>query len=64
MLASIGGGFNIDLFSYLFGNILSISGYEVASSIILSLLVLATIAFYFNEILSSPLTRSLHGPRH
>jgi zinc transport system permease protein len=52
MLASIGGGFNIDLFSYLFGNILSISGYEVASSIILSLLVLATIAFYFNEILS------------
>lgn len=52
MLASIGGGFNIDLFSYLFGNILSISGYEVASSIILSLLVLATITFYFNEILS------------
>ncbi|MDA8083531.1 MAG: metal ABC transporter permease [Nitrospiraceae bacterium] len=52
MLASIGGGFNIDLFSYLFGNILSISGTEVAASIVLSVLVLATVAFYFNEILS------------
>ncbi len=52
MLASLGGGFNVDLFSYLFGNILAISGYEVASSIGLSLLVLAVIALYFDEILS------------
>ncbi|MGC2064181.1 MAG: metal ABC transporter permease [Thermodesulfovibrionales bacterium] len=52
MLASLGGGFNVDLFSYLFGNILSISGYEVASSIGLSILVMAVIALYFNEILS------------
>lgn len=52
MLASLGGGFNVDLFSYLFGNILSISGYEVASSIGLSMLVLALIGVYFNEILS------------
>ncbi|MBA4371612.1 MAG: ABC transporter [Thermodesulfovibrio sp.] len=52
MLASLGGGFNVDLFSYLFGNILSISGYEVISSIGLSILVMAVIVFYFNEILS------------
>lgn len=52
MLASLGGGFNVDLFSYLFGNILSISGSEVASSIGLSIVVMAVIALYFNEILS------------
>ena len=35
LLASAAGGFNIDLFSYLFGSILAISGTEVATSIVL-----------------------------
>ena len=52
MLASMAGGFNIDLFSYLFGNILSISNAEVYSSILLSVIVLFTIYIYFNEIFS------------
>jgi zinc transport system permease protein len=52
MLASIAGGFNVDLFSYLFGNILSISDTEVYSSILLSVIVLFTIYIYFNEIFS------------
>jgi zinc transport system permease protein len=52
MLASIAGGFNVDLFSYLFGNILSISDTEVYSSILLTVIVLFTIYIYFNEIFS------------
>jgi len=52
MLASVAGGFNIDLFSYLFGSILSISETEVFISIILSVVVILLIAFYYNELLS------------
>ena len=36
ILASVAGGFNVDLFSYLFGNILAISKQEVALTIALS----------------------------
>src|SRR5512137_1826063 len=52
MLASIAGGFNVDLFSYLFGSILSISKAEVIISIVLSLLVILVITFYYHELLS------------
>jgi zinc transport system permease protein len=46
LIASIAGGFNVDLFSYLFGNILSISRAEVFASIALSLVVLLSILFF------------------
>lgn len=52
MIISIAGGFNIDLFSFLFGNILSISKTEVIISIILSLSVLLIISFFYNEYFS------------
>jgi len=52
LLASIAGGFNVDLFSYLFGNILSISTIEVAVSVLISLSVLAAIYLFFDEIFS------------
>jgi zinc transport system permease protein len=52
MLSSIAGGFNVDLFSYLFGSILSISNVEVIISIILSALVILIISLYYNELLS------------
>jgi zinc transport system permease protein len=52
MLSSIAGGFNVDLFSYLFGSILSISNVEVIISIILSVLVILIISLYYNELLS------------
>jgi zinc transport system permease protein len=52
VLASAAGGFNIDLFSYLFGNILAISGGEVISSMCLSLAVIATVLLLFYELLS------------
>ena len=52
LLASLAGGFNVDLFSYLFGNILSISGAEVLFSIVLSLLVIGLIALFYYDLLS------------
>ncbi|MGZ6276436.1 MAG: metal ABC transporter permease [Syntrophales bacterium] len=52
MLSSIAGGFNIDLFSYLFGSILSISETEVFISIGLSVFVILMIIFYYNELMS------------
>lgn len=52
ILASVAGGFNVDLFSYLFGNILAIGPEELTISIALSVVVLAVIFLYFNEIFS------------
>lgn len=52
ILASLAGGFNVDLFSYLFGNILAISREETILSVILSVIVLGVILFYYHEILS------------
>jgi zinc transport system permease protein len=49
LIASIAGGFNVDLFSYLFGNILAISKAEVLASIALSIVVLVIILLFYNE---------------
>lgn len=49
LIASTAGGFNVDLFSYLFGNILAISKAEVLASIALSLVVLVIILFFYHE---------------
>ncbi len=47
IIASTAGGFNVDLFSYLFGNILSVSRIEVWITVCISMLVvLITILFY------------------
>ena len=52
LLASLAGGFNIDLFSYLFGSILSISTGEVVISIVLALMVILAMSFFYNELLA------------
>jgi zinc transport system permease protein len=52
LFASIAGGFNIDLFSYLFGNILAINKTEVSISIALSVILVAVILFFYQELLS------------
>jgi zinc transport system permease protein len=52
MLASLAGGFNVDLFSYLFGNILSISREEVLITAVLSITVLLVIALCYNDLLA------------
>jgi len=53
ILASVSSGFNVDLFSYLFGNVLAISNTEVILSIILSLVVLAVIYFFYWDLFSA-----------
>ncbi len=52
VLAGVAGGFNIDLFGYLFGNILAISPSEVITSLGLSLGVLIVVILVFHELLS------------
>jgi zinc transport system permease protein len=53
IFASLSNGFNVDLFSYLFGNILAISWPELYLSLILSSLVLAIILFLYNDLFSA-----------
>jgi zinc transport system permease protein len=53
ILASLSTGFNVDLFSYLFGNILAINNIEAFLSFILSLVVLAVIYFLYWDFFST-----------
>ncbi|MDD4467240.1 MAG: metal ABC transporter permease [Candidatus Pacebacteria bacterium] len=52
ILSSISGGFNIDLFSYLFGNILAISKEEMYLSVFLSAFLLIVIYYLYYEFFS------------
>ena len=47
ILTSISGGFNVDLFSYLFGNILAVSNLEVIMSVVLSIIVLLVVYLFY-----------------
>lgn len=53
IIASLSKGFNVDLFSYLFGNILAISNAELIILVLLSLAVLATIYFFYWDLFSA-----------
>lgn len=50
ILASVGGGYNVDLLSYLFGNILSISREEVIIAALLCVGVILLLTLYYNEL--------------
>ena len=52
ILASVGGGYNVDLLSYLFGNILSISSEEVLIAAGLFCVVMLLLALFYNELLA------------
>lgn len=52
ILASVGGGYNVDLLSYLFGNILSITTQEVGIAAGLFCVVLLLLSLFFNELLA------------
>jgi len=52
ILASVAGGFNVDLFSYLFGNILAIGREEMVLSVALSIAVLSVVFLFFHDIFS------------
>jgi zinc transport system permease protein len=53
ILASLSRGFNIDLLSYLFGNILAISRSETISSIIVSLAITAITFIFYRDLAST-----------
>jgi len=53
ILASLSRGFNVDLFSYLFGNILAISTSEAVLSVILSFIVISVVAFFYWDLFSA-----------
>lgn len=50
ILAAASGGFNVDLFGYLFGNILAISRAELLLALLLFCLVMGTVFRYYNEL--------------
>ena len=51
ILATISGKFNVDLFGYLFGNILAIETFEVGVAIALALVVIMAIVLFYQEFL-------------
>ena len=53
MLASIGQGFNVDLFSYLFGSILAISAGEVMFSVLLAVVVFMGVVLFRHDLFAT-----------
>ena len=50
LLASVAGGYNVDLFSYLFGNILAISTPELLISAVLFCVVMIMVILFYNDL--------------
>ena len=50
ILTSLSGGYNVDLFSYLFGNILTVNQTELILSSIVFLIVVATVVFFYHDL--------------
>ena len=59
MLASVAGGFNVDLFSYLFGNILSISSSELVIAAVLFVIVITGVVIFYNDLFASTFDEEL-----
>ena len=59
ILASVGGGYNVDLLSYLFGNILSISREEVVIAALLCVGVLLLLTLYYQELFAISFSEEL-----
>jgi len=50
ILSSLSGGFNVDLFSYLFGNILTVNQTELLLSVIVFALVAAAVVYCYEDL--------------
>lgn len=59
ILASIGGGYNVDLLSYLFGNILSIKIEEVVIAGLLCIGVIVLLSLYYHELFALSFSEEL-----
>jgi zinc transport system permease protein len=51
ILATVSGKFNVDLFGYLFGNILAIESFEVGMAVGLALAIIAVVVLFYQEFL-------------
>ena len=51
VLAGVSGKLNVDLFGYLFGNILAIDTFEVVIAVVLAVAVIVLIGVYYQELL-------------
>jgi len=52
LLASVAGGFNVDLFSYLFGNILAVGDSDMIIAAVLFIVVMLAVAFFYRDLLA------------
>ncbi len=52
VLAGLGGGFNVDLFSVLFGSILAISKAEIIVAVVLSVVVLGLLLYWYHDLVA------------
>jgi len=50
IFASLSGGFNVDLFSYLFGNILTVNNTELFLSFLVFLVVVAVVIYFYDDL--------------
>jgi zinc transport system permease protein len=50
ILASVAGGFNVDLFSYLFGNILAIGSADMVIAAVLFIVVMLAVAVFYRDL--------------
>ena len=50
IFASLSGGFNVDLLSYLFGNILTVNNTELFLSFIVFLIVVAMVIYFYDDL--------------
>lgn len=50
ILASLSGGYNVDLFSYLFGNILTVNRTELLLSFIIFIVVTGCVVFFYHDL--------------
>ena len=50
VLASLSGGYNVDLFSYLFGNILTVNQTELLLSFIIFIIVVGCVIFFYHDL--------------
>ncbi len=52
LLLDLTPGYNVDLMSYLFGSILSVPNAELWQMLVLCILLILTVAFYYNDLLA------------
>ncbi len=50
IITAISKGFNMDIYSYMFGSVLAMSSFDVVVSVVLSVVVIATFVIFYNRL--------------